>query len=147
MKESVFCNTLGEEIDLSPLYDLLLKYRDLYEKLVLFLTEETFQSVIVSSTRIQRRFMVRYEKAEAVMKALLGSKIAVEAHEPIRTELCLDDKTGKMIAEALRGFYEGHRPTVVENYRSWLAESSSKNHDDGSSQEKTEGSQNGGGDE
>ena len=98
MKEAVFYNILGEEVDLSPLCDFLLKYRDLYEKLIPLLTnEETLEPIILSTTRLQRRFMVRYEKAEALIEALLSSKIAVEAHEPHRTELCLDDKTGKMI--------------------------------------------------
>lgn len=94
-----FCNTLNQEIEMLPIATFLFDYADYGKHLAEVIKSCAKDASHISATRIQRKCMIRYEVAEAMLEALLRSRVAVRLHEPVRIEICLDESEAKHLSE------------------------------------------------
>lgn len=94
-----FYNTLNQEIELLPIATFLFDYPDYGKHLAEVVESWAKDSSQISATRIQRKCMIRYEVAEAMLEAFLRSRVAVRLHEPVRIEICLDESEAKHLSE------------------------------------------------
>ena len=93
-----FYNTLNQEIEMLPIATFLFDYPDYGKHLAEVVESWAKDSSQISATRIQRKCMIRYEVADAMLEAFLCSRIAIRLHEPARVELCLDDEEANRIS-------------------------------------------------
>ena len=94
-----FTNTRGDEILLFHIDRFLLEYPGYAKKLADVIFPLSDESPRRSAVMIQRRYYLQYTVADAMMKALKGSKAVLHLHEPIRDELCMDREQAGLLAE------------------------------------------------
>lgn len=117
---SKFENTLGQEISMLPFADFLSDFSEYGQCLADVIVEWAKAPAPISASRIQRKCMIRYSVAEAIMQTLVQSGVAVELHEPLRTEVCIDDSTAewlpRLIVESLADYKPEQSPAPEKGY-------------------------------
>ena len=94
-----FRNTLDQEIEMLPIATFLFDFPNHGEHLAEVIGSWPKDTDQISATRIQRKCMIQYSVAEAMIEALLRSRVAVRLLEPARIAICLDEVEAKHLSE------------------------------------------------
>ncbi len=105
-----FRNTLDQDIEMLPIATFLFDYPDYGKHLAEVIEFWAKDGSQISATRIQRKCMMRYPAADAMLEALLRSRVAVRLHEPVRIEVCLDESEAKHLSEFIIDSIEDRTP-------------------------------------
>ena len=114
LNECEFYNTRGQKIEMMPIAEFLFYYPDYGLRLADVIGYWMKSPDQICASRIQRNCKVRYAVAEAMMEALLCSRIAVCLHEPYRTEFCLDEDEAQRFSAFIMDAVENHIPKENE---------------------------------
>ncbi len=92
-------NKRGEEILLFQIDRFLINYpayAAIMANAVVFFSEEAPR---INPTKLQRRYFIGYNAADAMLTSLRAAKVVLHFHEPRRDELSIDKDQAKLLAD------------------------------------------------
>ena len=99
MTEQKIHNKQGTEITLLPIKKFLSEHHEQKQSLAVLIEKGAAANEIISPSKLQRKCLIGYNKALAMLNALIDSNIATDTEEPREKKISVDEGTAKSISE------------------------------------------------
>ena len=99
MAEQKIYNKEGEEIRLQPIEKFLSEYPDQRQSLAALIEKGAPADDVISPSKLQRKCLIGYNKALAMLNVLIDSNIAIDTSEPREKMIFVDEEAVEVLLE------------------------------------------------